>query len=534
METTASNEGTLIIDELVRYLRASGPLDELSPRSNDDEVSQISREVGQLYEKLRFAIDNKEEQFFRRHAIRRALRRKSLFMHDADRICETLLLDLVRGGYLASSHVAAERKAHALAAIRSFLSLSQLLRERHELATTQRYRKFLLDVVAGALEDALYDTTKEEGVVMVMARSAEHVVRGDMVDDLSPDERRTLFYVASWRSLFAGDASLLRYKLWLLYAPHWDQGDPETYSRLAADLPTLIHSIERTIDRPLGRRILPKLHDMGIACTLLYDAVREYGAGIGAIAKDDALFSARLRVYMEKRYANDLSRAHHRSIRAIIYIFVTKSLLALGIESAYVMLLGQSLNYLAIAINVVAHPTLLFLLVGGLKKPSTKNTDRAIEMVRQITSGRPLQVVYVAPERRGILADLALGLYVSILLASLAGLTYALLFVGFHVVDIILFMLFLLLVLYFGFRIRMGAYRMRFADTKEGPVRSLVELLLLPLVSLGRYMSLKFENLNIAVIILDFVIEAPLRLVLRFFDAFSSFVTEKREEIYAP
>lgn len=369
---------------------------------------------------------------------------------------------------------------------------------------------------------------------MVMTRIGETVVRSEMLDVLSPDDRRTLFYVASWRSLFSGDASLIRYKLWLLHAPHWDQGDGGALEHLAAELPNIIRSIERAIDRPLGRRLLPKLHDTGIACTLLYDAVVEYGAGIGAVASDNALLSSRVRAYLETRYRDDLARAHRRSFRAILYIFVTKSLLALGIESAYVMLWQQSLNYLAIAINVVAHPTLLFLLVGGLKKPSAKNTERAVEMVRQIVSGKSLPVVHLAPERRGILADMALGLYVAILIASLTGLTFALLAIGFHVVDIILFMLFLLLVLYFGFRIRMGAYRMRFADTKEGLLRSAIELLLLPLVSLGRYMSLKFENLNIAVIVLDFVIEAPLRLVLRFFDAFSSFVSEKREEIYAP
>ena len=534
MDENRVSDEMSIVDELALYLRTHQLLDDDGERVADEEVSTISREVGQLYEKLRFAIDNKEEQFFRRHAIRRALRRKSIFMTDPDRMFDTLMLDLVRGGYLEGTGVSDARRTRALAAIRAFLRISQLLRDRYELALVLRYRKFLLDIVAGALEDALYDTTKEEGIAMVMARIGEGVVRGEALDALAPTERRTLFYVASWRSLFSGDTSLLRYKLWLLHAPHWDQEEAETLELLASELPSTIRGIERTIERPLGRRILPKLHDTGIACTLLYDAVCEYGTGINTVLKNTELLSARVRTYIETRYRDDLSRARRRSVRAIIYIFVTKSLLAVGVETAYVMLLKHALNYVAIAINVVTHPVLLFLLVGGLNKPSPKNTERAVEMVRKIVAGTPLPLVMLPKERQGILTDIALGVYVAMFFASMYGLVLLLLWLGFNLADIVLFILFLLLVLYFGFRIRMGAYRMRFTDTKESFVRGGVELLLLPLVSLGRYMSMKFENINIAAIALDFIIEAPLRLVLRFFDAFSSYVSEKREEIYSP
>ncbi len=534
MDEKAVSEDISIIDELAQYLRTHQLQDDGEENVAGEEVSKISREVGQLYEKLRFAIDNKEEQFFRRHAIRRALRRKSVFMTDPERMFDTLMLDLVRGGYLEGTQVSAVRRTRALAAIRSFLKLSQLLRDRYELAPVLRFRKFLLDIVAGALEDALYDTTKEEGIAMVMARVGERVVRGEALEALSPTERRTLFYVASWRSLFSGDASLLRYKLWLLHVPHWDQEEAGTLEIIASELLITIRGIERTIERPLGRRILPKLHDTGIACTLLYDAVCEYGAGINTVLQNTELCSSRVRTYIETRYRDDLIRARRRSVRAIIYIFVTKSVLAVGVEAAYVIFLKHTLNFFAITLNIVTHPVLLFLLVGGLNKPSQKNTERAVEMVRKIVSGTPLPLVVLPKERQGILTDIALGVYVAMFCASMYGLVLLLMWLSFNLADIVLFILFLLLVLYFGFRIRMGAYRMRFTDTKESFIRGGVELLLLPLVSLGRYMSIKFENINIAAIVLDYIIEAPLRLVLRFFDAFSSYVSEKREEIYSP
>ena len=47
-------------------------------------------------------------------------------------------------------------------------------------------------------------------------------------------------------------------------------------------------------------------------------------------------------------------------------------------------------------------------------------------------------------------------------------------------------------------------------------------------------MSLRFENINIAVLVLDFFIEVPFRLLLRFLDIFTRLLERKRDEIYTP
>ena len=177
---------------------------------------------------------------------------------------------------------------------------------------------------------------------------------------------------------------------------------------------------------------------------------------------------------------------------------------------------------------------LYFFLTGGLRQPSKKNTERSLALVDAVVYGGTIPAIRIDIERTGILYDVALGLYVSLVSISLISVVWVLTQLQFHVIDIGIFLLFLILVLYFGFRIRHNANRMRFSDTKESFLRTLIELFFLPLVSVGRWMSVRFESINIALLFLDFFIEAPLRLILRFFDTFSSFVEKKREEIYTP
>lgn len=496
------------------------------------EDGDLSREVGRVYERIRYAVDNKEEHFLRRHAVRRIIRRTSLFNSDPEKVLRILLGDLIRGGYLHESAITVHMHDDALRAIRAFVLIEGALRAEFGTSAHQ-YRPHLLDIVAGSLEDALYDTEKEEGIVVFCARTVEKRIVSDELSALTPDKLRRVVYVASWRSVFTADNSLLFYKLWMLDHPKWESVDDESARELAKAFPRIATKIIRFAQNKLSTRLIPRLHDTAIAMTLLYDAVDEYGPELSGLLADRELFEARIRDFLTARHKKDIARAKRRSSRAVIYIALTKTTLALLIESVYVILLHNTLNVVATGFNIIAHPLLLFFITSGMTPSSKSNSDRSVRLASAIAYGDDREPVVLKRERGGIVADIALGCYIALLTGSVYAITRALLFLRFHAVDILIFFLFLVLVLYFGFRIRFRAHRMRFSGANEGFLRSLFEILLLPLISLGRSMSIHFEKINIVVFFLDFVIEAPLRLALRFMDSFSLLIREKKEEIFS-
>ena len=100
-------------------------------------------------------------------------------------------------------------------------------------------------------------------------------------------------------------------------------------------------------------------------------------------------------------------------------------------------------------------------------------------------------------------------------------------------IDIIFFILFFALILYFAFRVRYGARSMEPTGGKESFSRSSLELLSLPIVSVGRFLVTRFEKLNVIAVFMDFFIELPFKLVLEFFDAFSKVLKQKKEDLYS-
>ena len=523
------------LEELLQYL-GEHPEEVLrgeQPLGDDYFLNHLSQRVGVAYEKIRYAVDNKEEHFLRRHAIRRIVKRLTIFNAEPERVVSILTRDLNRSGYLREKVLSDERRLALLLVIRAFLALSEGVRSLHDPALFLKERRYLLDLVSGAIEDALYENMKEECVVIMTAKIADRNLDAPEYGHLSFEARRKLIYIAAWRSVFAADTSLIFYKLWMLERSRWTEYSEAELFQLGKQFPKDARRLKRMIDPSLGHRLVPKLHDLTIAATLMYDALREYGPGLDAILKDRKFFAEKVGEYHRARSRGDFLRAGKRAWQAILYIFLTKSVLAAAVEFSYVVLFKEAINWVAVLLNLAIHPSLLFLLTTGLRDSGKKNREKVVGLVCDIAYGESGGQITLKNPIRGFLGDIALAFYTLLFVAVAAGIVSALHALQLHSVDIFFFIFFLVLVLYFGFRIRYGARKMVLSEESEGILWSLFELFILPFVSFGRWVSLKFDGINVVVFFLDMVIEAPLRLTLEFLDSFSLVLKEKKDEIYS-
>lgn len=523
------------LSELLQLLRTCPAEEESKERAQTEDyfLNHLSQSVGVAYEKIRYAVDNKEEHFLRRHAIRRIVKRLTIFNARPERVVSILTRDLNRSGYLRDHAVSEVTRAGLLRSIRAFLTLSEGVRSLHDPAQFLKERRYLLDLVSGALESTLFEGVKEEGIVVMMAKIADRHLEAPEYNHLSLEMRRKIVYLAAWRSVFAADSSLLFYKMWMLRHSGWTDLPEAELILLGKEFPHEAKRIGRMVDHSLGHRLVPKLHNLTIAMTLIYDAIGEYGTGVDAILKDPEFFTERIGEYHRLRSRDDFLRAGKRAWQAILYIFLTKSALAAVVEFSYVFLFKEAINWIAISLNLLVHPSLLFLLTTNLNDPGKRNRERVVALVSAVAYGRAAPQILLKRPLHGILGDVALAFYTFLFIAAAGAIVGMLHAVRFHSVDIFFFIFFLVLVLYFGFRIRHTARKMVLAEEPDGILWSLFELFVLPFVSFGRWITIKFDGINVIVFFLDMIIEAPLRLTLEFLDSFSLVLKEKKDEIYS-
>ena len=67
--------------------------------------------------------------------------------------------------------------------------------------------------------------------------------------------------------------------------------------------------------------------------------------------------------------------------------------------------------------------------------------------------------------------------------------------------------------------------------TEEGFVEGALSIVFLPFLNLGNFLSSQFARFNVLIMVLDFLIEAPLKNILGVINEWNVFIKEKKDEI---
>ena len=239
-----------------------------------------------------------------------------------------------------------------------------------------------------------------------------------------------------------------------------------------------------------------------------------------------------IKEFLEKNYTRQYKKARENAFRAVLYIFMTKILLALALELPYQIYILDTIEYFPIGVNVVVHPLLFMVMIFSVGKLGEENTKKIIEGVSEVLTGENIRLIKVPSEQVGFFTSVFYVLYATMFLIIFGGLVTLLLRINFSIVSILLFLCFLALVSYFALRIRHSANKWKVSKENDKLFSLLFNLFALPIIRAGKWLSRKFSSINVFVFVLDFIIETPFKFLLHFSDSFVSFLKEKQEDVY--
>ena len=506
------------IQTLLGNLRSEPPPQEPDPSEPPVTVNELTERAGRFYERIRYLFDYKEEHTIRRSAVERQLRRQ-LAVGNPETVGTKLVEELISGGYLPNRTVSGEIGVEVQQIVNRYMALdrypgSRVRRRLVSLAATEIDRYLKPSSVAELTLASMYET------VTPQVTYSEHI---------TPHTLSEQIYLACRRSLLEEDEDMLFYAAWLRHVPSWPQVHPTELVRV---LPDIFREIEDELKHPAGWQLMPRLKNYKIYFLLIKKVLERYGSEAEHLFAEPERLEPITTEILKEEYEKQYTLARRSGVRAIVYIFLTKILVALALEFPAELYLYSAINYVALGSNVLIHPLLLFLMTRGLPKLRKEEIARANEGVAHVLTGKSLEPVRVSRRSGSVIFDtVLLLLYVALFLFSFGVIVSLLSSFSFNVVSIGLFLMFLALVSYFGFRIRHNAKKWRVTGT-ESAGTLLWRILTLPIVRAGRWLSRTFSSINIFVFFMDFIIETPFKLVLGLTEAFVSFLREKEEEIY--
>lgn len=502
--------------------------------NNKDEfyvkVNELAKKAGMFYEKIRYLIDYKEEHTVRRNAIQRILKR-NLFFKAEGKVAQLLIHELIRGGYLESGSFSESGISYVQGIIDKFLSLQNSL--AYTAGGNLAVNKKIIGLAASEIETYLFGNKIEESVFTAFYETVRGNVKISQIP-ISEDDKDAQIYIACLRSFLKADEQTIAYRLWLRFLPNWIHiKDGSEIQEVAKIFPSIQYKIDTGLDGNLSWRIARKLKNQAIYFSLIKEIVDRYGADSEQILDNPSSLEKQTQNILEGKYKKENSRIRKSAVRAIIYILFTKTILAFILELPYDLAILGKIYYPALIMNVAFHPLLLLFITYTIKPLGEKNTGLIVSGLNTIIYENAMPSIQIrGGKNKNFLYFIFLILYGFIFLVSFGAILFILDLLNFNLMSILLFTFFLTLVTYFGLRIRYIAKNWAVSSNKERSLYFLGNILVMPIVEVGRWLSQKFEGVNILVFIMDFIIETPFKVLLSVFDSFISFLKEKREEMY--
>lgn len=509
------------IRELVERVQLAEEAQRMRPSSEGAiEVNRIIARAASVYEKIRYLLEYREEHTIRRAALERILKRKVLIEKRQEK-GEVLLQELVDGAYITKEEATEEVARDTERIVARFLEL--LRASGANGAVGRRLVSFAATEIDSRLSPMQYAIDHEsaesfyrtmQGRVSAYGYAAEHV--------------NEQLYCACWRSLLSADNDRLAYALWLLYVPEWKHGN-SSLEELAGKLAPILSKIQRVTEDQLQWQIAPKIKNESIYFRIIREAILSAPAHAGGMLENTGSLDSFARDFLEKKYEKENERIRSSGIRAVAYLFITKMTVALVLELPYELLVLGRIHYLPLSVNIFFHPLLLFALTRRTGSLDEKNTEAIIEGIHRILYEGKTRSVRIGGGYSRL--SLAFGFaYLLLFFFVFGGLIGLLQLLAFNIVSIVLFLFFLALVSYFAFRIRYQARRWKVVES-QGTLAILGNVLAVPIVRTGRWLSQTFSSINIFVLIMDFIIETPFKRLLNFSNQFLAYLREKAEEM---
>ncbi len=496
------------------------------------EVQSVATGLATLYERLRNTLDFRDEHLIRVYAVRRMLKRRLIRGAQADRIVVPLLQELIRGGYISSANVPETSIPEYEAIVTKYIQLFTFLIQTHNGQSDGKLWDWVFLLLANEMDEKLVPVPAQTKLIDSLVGLLEHE---NMLCNwpLPEEEKRRQTLIAVYRSMLKHNNELISWRLFKEQFPKWREHPTINQIRLAAEqIPGAKADMDHATQMQAADRLARAIKPVTTTLWLLHETMlREDDRGI--IIRHAELMKEKLTETVHARYKSTRSRLARALWRSLLYIFLTKMVLALLLEVPADKLLIGAVNWINIGINIAA-PVFLLLIFGlSVRIPGEKNTEQIRKIAERLifegTTG--LEPLRAPRPYRVLLSRFFNSVYAVMYLVTFGAIVSLLLRFDFSFVGILLFLVFLSVVSFFGFRLREQAHELIVTKGQEQFIIFIAVLFFLPILSAGRWIAQQSSKINLFLYFFDLFIEAPLQAFLEFFDKFTGFVREKKDDV---
>ncbi|MDP4011145.1 MAG: hypothetical protein Q8P72_02845 [Candidatus Roizmanbacteria bacterium] len=512
-------------------IRKLTPVDEYTKLT----VSQTVSFLALVYEKVRNAIEYREDHLIRRAAIERILKRRLSLNSEAKNEAENILRELMWARYFPNGSLGQKDIQDIQRILDRYINVRKQLIPGRVFKEKSFLSEFLLQLITSEIEEHLSPaiSQQEADFGYYIFQTLKDKVK---IEDVKTEQKDTFLFIAIEKAYRKSDQAYQRYHLFRLFYKELAEYTSEEIQSLIPKLSDVFHKIDTLISNPTVEKLVRFTRKQLPPFLILFSLFRENKAKIDDILSNRGTLWTHVEKIAREKYAQVRSRLNILAFRSLVYIFITKMVFALILEIPISQYFYHEVNYWAIGINSLVPPLFMLFIILSVTVPGEDNTKRLFFRIVDIIDAdstfekSTAFITKHAKSRRPLLAFGFTLFYVATFIVTLYLIHLGLKMIQFNILSEALFIFFISVVAFFAYRIKQLANMYRL--TERGSFFSpIFDFFFMPILSLGKLFSEGVSKINFFIVIFDFIIEAPFKLIIEVIEEWITFVRQKKEEI---
>ncbi|MFH1186557.1 MAG: hypothetical protein V1697_00085 [Candidatus Levyibacteriota bacterium] len=506
--------------------------DEEEPESEGKKISvnPVISKVASIYERVRNAMDYRDQEVILRAAIERILKRRTLFGGTAKTIAAPLVRELVWARYFPDESVSESATDRVKERIDLYIKLRQEILKKHTSFSEKTINEWIYHLMSSDIEHALRLLKKKEYMCNFMLK-----VLRENVSILDEDEqqRDIQLFIAIHKSYAKEDLALLRFHLFNQY---FGKLKEENLNATADNFLKGFKEINRQLSYPRKDKIVNYVKDKTVVFFVLEDLLNIEQGEIHDLVNNEQDFRKIVYSICEARYGGIGAKVRTAIIRSIMFLLLTKAFFALTIEGTFETIFYGGIIWSSTLINIIFPPFLMATVGMFIKTPDLDNSKRIFNYVRsmlldQTPSFNNKLVVKTKPDiMKPFLNSIFSFLWLITFVLGFGAIFLILEKLSFNPFSMVVFVFFLAIVSFLSYRINQVAH-IYSIEPRKNILTPIADFLFIPFVAVGRRLTDGISQINVFLFVLDFVIEAPFKGLFSFFEQWFLFLQGKREEL---
>lgn len=488
--------------------------------SDTIHVVGAGRTLTAAYEQLRNAAEYTEEHLLLQRAIRRFYKR--LFLsRDEKRVSscgEELVTELTLAGYLLNDTIEQEVADQISAVSASYFSAYQLLSRNYK--QQPKVDDWVTAVLAVEVEGYFNDLSDRAVFIHFAYEYFKNSIDSKALALENQNNYDVALFIAVHRALLKSDHATIRHALLERYGR--TPQNSESFAQTNQQIDDLLLSSD--IDK-----LTRVVNRYGATLRVLWRMEQEQPEAMEYLHQP-AKFLDAYRKQVESEYLQMNDRINRGVVKSVIFLIITKFLIGVGIEVPADYFLHGAILWLPLVINLFFPPLYMILLRLTLVLPGQANTEALVDRAEALLYSQKAVPIVVRTDT-GRHTKTFNVLYVFFFVLVFGGVAWGLWQLGFTLVHLVIFFIFLSTASFLGFRLSRTIREIETVDAQQNGLSLIRDFLYLPFVVVGRWISEKYSRVNFVAMVLDMVIELPLKTVLNLVRQWGVFISSKKDEL---